>query len=50
MREVEWCTGELNEEEYEQSLYRGAELRPAHVGWVFQVRYDGTGYKCMYPE
>ncbi len=32
MREVEWCAGELGEEEYEQCLFWGTELRPAWGG------------------
>ena len=50
MQEVEWCAGELGEEEYKQSLYSGAELRPAWGGQVFKPRYDGTGYKLMHPD
>ena len=46
MREVEWCAGELGEEEYERCLYRGAKLRLAWGGQVFYPRYAGTGYEC----
>ena len=45
MREVEWCAGELGEEEYEQCLYWVTELRPAQGGQVFYPRYAGAGYK-----
>mgnify|MGYP006185700031 CR=1 FL=1 len=50
MREVEWCAGELGEEEYEQCLYRGSELRPARGGRVFNPRYAGTGYERGHME
>ncbi len=50
MREVEWCAGELGEEEYEQCLYRDTELRPAWGGRVFYPRYAGTGYERDCPE
>ena len=45
MREVEWCAGELGEEEYEWCLYRDAKLRPARGRRVFYLRYAGTGYE-----
>ena len=50
MREVEWCAGELGEEEYEQSLYRGTELRPAQGGQVFNPRCAGTEYEHGHME
>ena len=50
MREVEWCAGELGEEEYEQCRYRGSELRPAWGGRVFNPRYAGTGYERGHME
>ena len=49
MREVEWYAGELGEEEYEQCLYWGAELRPAWGGRVFYLRYARTGYERECP-
>ena len=50
MLEVEWCAGELGEEEYEQSLYQGTELRPAWGSRVFDPRCARTGYEHSYPE
>ena len=50
MLEVEWCAGELGEEEYEQCPCQDAELRPARGGRVFYPRYAGTGYKRDCPE
>ena len=50
MQEVEWCAGELNEEEYKQSPYRGTELRPTQGRRIVRPRYDGTRYECRYPE
>ena len=50
MREVEWCAGELGEEEYERCQFRDAELRPAWGGRVFYPRYARTGYKRERPE
>ena len=45
MWDVEWCAGELGEEEYERCLYRDAKLRPAQGGRVFYLRYAETRYK-----
>ena len=50
MQEVEWCTGELGEEEYEQCLYWDTELRPARGDRVFDPRCAGAGYKRDFPE
>ena len=50
MQEVEWCAGELGEEEYELCRCRDAELRRARGGRMFYPRYAGTGYKRDRPE
>ena len=50
MWEVEWCAGELSEEEYERCRFWDEELRPARGGRVFYLRYAGTGYERERPE
>ena len=44
LQEVEWCAGDLDEEEYEESLFRGTDLRPLPGGRMFKPRVAGTGY------
>ena len=44
LQEVEYYTGELNEEEFERYCWRAVDLQPLAGGHIFEAKVAGTGY------
>jgi hypothetical protein len=44
MQEIEYCVGELDEEEYERNCWWSADLQPLAGGCVFEAKAAGTRY------
>jgi hypothetical protein len=46
LQEVEYCAGELDEEEYLRDCWRARDVQLPAGGRVFEARVAGTGYVC----
>jgi len=44
LQEVEYCAGELDQEEYERYRWWAVDLQPLAGGRIFEAKVAGTGY------